>query len=558
MKLCTMCNKVRTSRPDGLCSPCRMGSVASEAIERTDNGTYQSPGVPEPTEADLRRARAWIDEQAETPAPTHAVARLIAAVRIEATRDLRSEIEWLQGRVKIADGDAAKLAAERDRLREVIRTGGAMYRAERACMGIPGGIDPNDALAQRTSDATAEAHVMGSPPPEAMDLVKEAYRMVVKNEGPKPCPRGCSECEGDHCLIDFVGMVCKHCEAIAEECSACEEGTVYADDPDENEEERAQACDECNGSGFIMVQPPVVIAAKETFLDALRDGGLDSEARAVLESIRDDAATSCKGHSTALYAMDLIAPDEPKEGRVPWRITAAGLHVLVPVTNAPSPAPVSAEATSDAICGSRRADGCPCNLDRGHGGNEHEHHSLSGNRVQAWPVVVASPCEHLWRINGTVRECTKCGLGAQIGERGGMTIMSNEIELPAEWRAKCVVEDEDIERAKQWVYGAGNHSRDDTAVRSLIAVLSEVRRQERESRRERATPEAEEPPIRGMAVRALVATLGWKEEDGHPDDDAIRRVAERLRDAGDSSRTVVLRDGSFGQVRWCSKDGGNS
>lgn len=58
--------------------------------------------------------------------------------------DLQSEIEWLKGRVVLADADAAKYAAERDRLREVIRTGGAMYRAERATMGIPGGIDPND------------------------------------------------------------------------------------------------------------------------------------------------------------------------------------------------------------------------------------------------------------------------------------------------------------------------------------------------------------------------------------------------------------------------------
>jgi hypothetical protein len=36
----------------------------------------------------------------------------------------------------------ATLRAENERLRMVIKIGGAMYRAERACMEIPGGIDP--------------------------------------------------------------------------------------------------------------------------------------------------------------------------------------------------------------------------------------------------------------------------------------------------------------------------------------------------------------------------------------------------------------------------------
>jgi hypothetical protein len=39
-------------------------------------------------------------------------------------------------------------------LRSVIRTGGAMYRAERAKMGIPGGIDPDDALGRGRPTAT--------------------------------------------------------------------------------------------------------------------------------------------------------------------------------------------------------------------------------------------------------------------------------------------------------------------------------------------------------------------------------------------------------------------
>lgn len=74
----------------------RNGSLTcTECGPRSETATaYQSPGVPEPTEADLRRARAWFDEQAETPAPTHAVATLIAAVRIEAIRDALS---WQEG-----------------------------------------------------------------------------------------------------------------------------------------------------------------------------------------------------------------------------------------------------------------------------------------------------------------------------------------------------------------------------------------------------------------------------------------------------------------------------
>jgi hypothetical protein len=44
-------------------------------------------------------------------------------------------------RVKHADQDAAMYSAEVNRLREVIRIGGAMYRLERASMGIPGGLD---------------------------------------------------------------------------------------------------------------------------------------------------------------------------------------------------------------------------------------------------------------------------------------------------------------------------------------------------------------------------------------------------------------------------------
>lgn len=47
--------------------------------------------------------------------------------------------------------EVKRLRAELERARTVIRTGGAMYRAERARMGIPGGIDPDEARTQAGS-----------------------------------------------------------------------------------------------------------------------------------------------------------------------------------------------------------------------------------------------------------------------------------------------------------------------------------------------------------------------------------------------------------------------
>lgn len=79
-------------------------------------------------------------------------ARELARYVVEAP----SEIEGLKKRIE--NGMAAHneerrardwLARENERLKEVIRTGGAMYRAERAAMGIPGGIDIDEVLAPR-------------------------------------------------------------------------------------------------------------------------------------------------------------------------------------------------------------------------------------------------------------------------------------------------------------------------------------------------------------------------------------------------------------------------
>lgn len=67
----------------------------------------------------------------------------------------------------------------------------------------------------------------------------------------------------------------------------------------------------------------------------------------------------------------------------------------------------------------------------------------------------------------------------------------------------------------------------------------------------RAAPDAT-PEVRD-ALHAIAQEAYRRLEhagDAHPDDDAIRRVAERLRANGDHSRTVVLADGSFGRVIW--------
>lgn len=81
----------------------------------------------------------------------------------EAAAEFRASVSprWDLGKIRIvrittrADrrAERAALKAENERLRDVIKTGGAMYRAERARMGIPGGIDAYESpwLAQPSS-----------------------------------------------------------------------------------------------------------------------------------------------------------------------------------------------------------------------------------------------------------------------------------------------------------------------------------------------------------------------------------------------------------------------
>ena len=62
--------------------------------------------------------------------------------------------------------------AEIHRLRNVIRTGGAMYRAERACLGIPGGYDP-----EQHADYAEPGR--GSEPEPVGDAFEVAEKLVV-------------------------------------------------------------------------------------------------------------------------------------------------------------------------------------------------------------------------------------------------------------------------------------------------------------------------------------------------------------------------------------------
>ena len=78
--------------------------------------------------------------------------------RLMAPRD-RSIDDIADDTRAIVDAAPALIAAarERDRLREVIRIGGALLRLERAALGVPGGIDPEAerlrALCREAADA---------------------------------------------------------------------------------------------------------------------------------------------------------------------------------------------------------------------------------------------------------------------------------------------------------------------------------------------------------------------------------------------------------------------
>ncbi len=73
--------------------------------------------------------------------------------------DLCGECEIAQRAESQYEAELAKLRAEVERLRDVIHTGGAMYRGERAAMGIPGGVDEDSVSLMRADLARARAEV---------------------------------------------------------------------------------------------------------------------------------------------------------------------------------------------------------------------------------------------------------------------------------------------------------------------------------------------------------------------------------------------------------------
>lgn len=79
---------------------------------------------------DDRTARDWL-------------ARENDRLKVETKREIATADQIAKVLVVSAEKRAEAAEAEVERLRTVIRTGGAMYRAERSTMGIPGGMDPD-------------------------------------------------------------------------------------------------------------------------------------------------------------------------------------------------------------------------------------------------------------------------------------------------------------------------------------------------------------------------------------------------------------------------------
>jgi hypothetical protein len=85
-------------------------------------------------------------------------------------REVREAIAWCRERGLLLQD----VIAEAARLREVIRTGGAMYRAERAALGIPGGIDPGADRGRRFR-LTLEEHGVGPVLVAESDEIRQEY-----------------------------------------------------------------------------------------------------------------------------------------------------------------------------------------------------------------------------------------------------------------------------------------------------------------------------------------------------------------------------------------------
>lgn len=130
------------SHDESNCINCGEGIGARlEAAERRDEaarGVDRTSDATALTDEDLDKPENWLrDEALETNVDHFETCKVDYERNACHVRELSKEIL---------------------RLRRVIRTGGAMYRAERACMGIPGGLDPND-LRTTAERVSAEAKV---------------------------------------------------------------------------------------------------------------------------------------------------------------------------------------------------------------------------------------------------------------------------------------------------------------------------------------------------------------------------------------------------------------
>jgi hypothetical protein len=111
------------------------------------------------------------------------------------------------GKVEVCRACQASNLYEIERLRNVIKTGGALYRAERAAMGIPAGIDDVGQPIVASPNAS-----------KASILTPEEWATHPNNPNPRPevtpiARTACSVCGATHNGEDETPGVCCHVEA---------------------------------------------------------------------------------------------------------------------------------------------------------------------------------------------------------------------------------------------------------------------------------------------------------------------------------------------------------
>lgn len=107
-----------------------------------------------------------------------------------------------------ADDNASLLLKEVQRLRNVIRTGGALYRAERVTMGIPGGIDPNEEIPELENEAADVAPADAKPAVEGDESTAEVIaQQAVRIERLVSIMHGLFRClEASELVVNQAGL----------------------------------------------------------------------------------------------------------------------------------------------------------------------------------------------------------------------------------------------------------------------------------------------------------------------------------------------------------------